>query len=284
MNRYKLDTLHLKYPARLLALEERLSLLREQAVRHAVYACIETLEDLHVFVEHHVFAVWDFMSLLKTLQNALTSVTIPWLPRGNRLSRRLINEIVLVEESDEIVEMGGYSSHFELYLEGMQQCGANTFCMHTFLRELERGTDVGMALKIAAAPAAARAFVQTTWQIMATHQPHMIAAAFTLGREDVIPDMFRSIVNGLEAKFPGQLTLFRTYLERHIDVDEEEHTPMAFQMLEELCGASAERWHQAQEAAQLALQARLALWNGIQNQLGVPVTCCRGDKLPVAQL
>jgi hypothetical protein len=267
MNRYKSDALSLKSPAHLKAIEETLHSLREQIVRHSVYPCIETLEELRVFVEHHVFAVWDFMSLLKALQKALTSVTVPWLPRGDRLSRRLINEIVLIEESDEIAELGGYMSHFELYLEGMQQCGAHTSCVQTFLRALEQGADVCMALETAAVPSAAQAFVKTTWQIIETNQPHMIAAAFTLGREDVIPDMFRSMVNNLEAKFPGQLTLFRNYLERHIAVDEEEHTPMAFRMLEELCGESADRWRQAQEAAQLALQARLALWNGIKKQL-----------------
>ena len=84
---------------------ESLRPLRQQVVEHPVYRHIETLADVRLLMEHHVFAVWDFMSLLKALQRHLTCVTVPWVPQGDRHSRRLINEIVLAEESDE--ECGG---------------------------------------------------------------------------------------------------------------------------------------------------------------------------------
>ena len=101
-------------------LQQSLRPLRDQLFNHEVYRSIKTPDDLRTFMEHHVFAVWDFMSLLKALQRHLTGVTIPWLPQGDRNARRLINEIVLDEESDEDGE-GGYISHFELYRAAMVQ-------------------------------------------------------------------------------------------------------------------------------------------------------------------
>src|SRR4029453_16481194 len=73
---------------------------REAVVKHALYANLDTHDSLVTFMEHHVFAVWDFMSLLKSLQQHLTCVTVPWIPTGPSGSRRLINDIVMVEESD----------------------------------------------------------------------------------------------------------------------------------------------------------------------------------------
>lgn len=242
--------------------------LRAQVVEHGVYHQIETLADVRVFMEHHVLAVWDFMSLLKALQRHLTCVTIPWLPQGDRLSRRLINEIVLAEESDEECG-GGYSSHFELYHAAMSQCGADTSRIEGFLDCIRQGAGVAKALDKAGVPKAAQAFVRTTWRIVESGAPHAIAAAFTLGREDMIPDMFRALVADLQHRLPGQLTLFHAYLERHIHVDEERHTPLALQMLAGLCHADPRKWSEAAEAARVALNARIALWDGVQEQIAI---------------
>ena len=247
-------------------LQQSLGPLRAQLFKHEVYRSIKTQDDLRTFMEHHVFAVWDFMSLLKALQGRLTGVTIPWLPQGDRNARRLINEIVLDEESDEDGE-GGYISHFELYRAAMSQCGANTSRIDAFIGRLEQGQPVLEVLATTGVPKAAQAFVQTTWRIIESGPTHSIAAAFTLGREDLIPNMFRALVVDLDKSFPGEWQRLRYYLERHIQLDEEHHAPMALQMLAGLCGRDEENWREAEKSACVALNARITLWNDVLNEL-----------------
>ena len=250
----------------LVKLQVTLRPLRDRLLNHQVYHQLETLKHVRLFMEHHVFAVWDFMSLLKSLQRHLTGVTLPWLPKENRLSRRLINEIVLEEESDENME-GGYTSHFELYRAAMQQCGADTSEIDQFLSRLRQRQTVPAALETANVPKAARAFVQTTWGIVESGSVHQIAAAFTLGREELIPDMFRSFLVDLHKQVPDRLTLLRYYLARHVQLDEERHTPMALRMLTDLCGDDDGKWQEAEQTVQLTLNARIDLWDAVVNQV-----------------
>jgi hypothetical protein len=236
--------------------------LRDRLLSHPLYARIDSLPALRCFMEHHVFAVWDFMSLLKALQRDLTCVTLPWTPRGEGLGRRLVNEIVLAEESDEGGQ-GGFASHFELYLGAMRQAGANTKPVETFLTELAAGRSVNEALERAGAPLPSRQFVRATWQIIESGSTAAVAAAFALGREEVIPEIFRAIVCRLREEEPGRLDPFHRYLERHIDLDGDEHAPMALRMLTSLCRDDHALWAEAASAASDALRARLTLWDGV---------------------
>jgi hypothetical protein len=245
--------------------------LRERLVSHEVYSSIETLQDVATFMEHHVFAVWDFMCLLKSLQQLLTCVSVPWLPSGDRVSRRLVNELVLGEESDEVAG-STYVSHFELYCEAMVECGANRSPIDDLMVRLKEGESALAALRRCGAPAAAKAFVETTWQVIEDGSPHCLAAAFALGREELIPNMFRGLIAKLQRQFPGRLTTFHMYLDRHVQLDEEHHGPLAMQMLAHLCGEHAERWRQAQMVAITCLEARLRLWDGVVSQ----ITCANG--------
>jgi hypothetical protein len=215
------------------------------------------------FMEHHAFAVWDFMSLLKTLQCSLTCVQVPWVPSGPTASRRLINDIVLVEESDELGS--GFISHFELYLDGMRQAGADTMPVDAFIGLLRAGRPVLPALKEAGVPEHAAEFVTSTWEFSEHGPAHRQAAAFAFGREDLIPDMFDQVA-ALNAEI-GQLSTFVDYLKRHIQVDSEEHTPMAMQMLADLCGENRSKWAECEETITVALAARARLWDGILGRI-----------------
>jgi len=236
---------------------------RQKVINHPVYKQLNTLDAVVTFMEHHSFAVWDFMSLLKTLQRSLTCVEVPWVPSGSTDSRRLINDIVLVEESDELDK--GFISHFELYLNGMRQAGADTTKIDEFITLLRDGQPVVQALKEADAPQPSAEFVTTTWDFIDDAPVHCQAAAFAFGREDLIPDMFDQVA-ALNEEF-GQLSTFVDYLRRHIQVDAEEHTPMAMQMLVNLCGEDSNKWAQCEETINLALNARMKFWDGIAEQI-----------------
>jgi hypothetical protein len=244
------------------ALEGQLGDLRRKLLEHPVYHSLGTRESLRVFMEHHVFAVWDFMSILKTLQRRLTCVELPWVPSGDRDARRLVNEIVLGEESDEDGR-GGYVSHYELYREAMHQCEADTSTIDVFLTRISHGLPVREALVAIGAPQPVRAFVGTTFDIIDSDNTCAIAAAFTFGREELIPDLFQQIVRELNRQSAGQLDRFVYYLERHIELDADQHGPMALKMLASLCGDDDSKWQAATEAALRALGARRAFWDGV---------------------
>ena len=232
---------------------------RSNVTKHEVYRRLQTLADVNAFMEHHVFAVWDFMSLLTSLQRQLTCVTLPWVPTGPTTSRRLINDIVLVEESDALG--GGFISHFELYLRGMLDAGAYTATIDRFVALLRAGVDVPEALRRADAPRPAAEFVAFTWATIANAPVHCQAAAFAFGREDLIPEMFDQVIAIEDGS--GRLGTFRDYLARHIQVDAEEHTPMAMQMIADLCGGDDAKWDECIDTTVNALRARVRLWDGI---------------------
>jgi hypothetical protein len=259
-SRYQWDRTH---PG-LVSLQQSIEPVRREVVTHPIYRELDSLERVRTFLDSHVFAVWDFMSLLKTLQRELTCVEVPWVPSGPTASRRLINEIVLVEESDELGE--GYTSHFELYLGGMAQAGADRGPIDAFVGLLRGGTAVLEAVKLAEVPGAAADFIATTWHIIETAPIHCQAAAFAFGREDLIPEMFEQVIKIDDAG--GTLETFKDYLARHIEVDGEQHTPMAMQMLIDLCGDDRAKWADCAATVRTALEARAALWSSIRTSFG----------------
>ncbi len=224
------------------------------------------MEDLHIFMQHHVFAVWDFMSLLKALQQNLTCTTLPWMPVGNANTRYLINEIVTGEESD-VDETGVRTSHFELYLKAMQQAGCDSSAILSLFAALSRERDIKQALADANIPGAAHKFVQHTFDVIATDKNYIQAAVFTFGREDLIPGMFIEMVRKINEQFPGSVDVFLYYMERHIEVDGDHHSNLAYEMTAELCGGDNTKWAEATEAVKEALTARIALWDGISAQI-----------------
>ncbi len=260
-------------------IEERLDPIRKVLLTHRVYGEMDRLEALRTFMEYHIFAVWDFMSLLKELQQRLCCVDVPWLPPADPQACRFINEIVLAEESDDDGR-SGFASHFELYHRAMKQCGANTMGIDGFLSDLRRGISVRSALASPTVPEAARRFVEQTFEIIETGNLCAIASAFTFGREDLLPDVFQRIVDKLNTEAGGQLSDFRYYLERHIGLDGDEHGPMATRLVQSLCGSGESLWEQAATMALNCLTARLKLWDGIYEAVsGVGVASERIEEL-----
>lgn len=258
--------IHLYMNDSILRLQNNIEPLRQQIIKHPVYNHIKDLEDLKIFMQFHVYAVWDFMSLLKTLQNELTCTQVPWFPVGHADTRFLINEIVVGEEAD--VDMNGVrKSHFELYLSAMEQCGADTTHIQNFIRQLKVSNQFETAYQKSETPEAAQQFVNYTFDIINSKKAYLQSAIFTFGREDLIPGMFLSLVNDMHQNFPNEISIFKYYLERHIEVDGDHHSHLALQMTANLCGDDEKIWQEVEQATIQSLQKRLALWDGVYEVL-----------------
>lgn len=248
-------------------LHNELGSARNLLRNNGVYHRLQTLAEVRSFMEQHVFAVWDFMSLLKALQRELTCVQVPWVPKATPATRRLINQIVLEEESD-LGPDGEPTSHFELYLRAMEECGANTGPIRRLLAAVMAGRAVGQALDAAQVPGSVRQFVSATFDIIRSGQAHVLAGALTFGRKDLIPHSFREVVAGLNQQMTGQLNLFLHYVDRQIRLEESSHMPLAQELVRELCGDDPDRWQDCQQVALRCLEARMALWDGIEPSKG----------------
>lgn len=246
----------------------RYSQLCEQLKCHPLYGEIQTKQKLRIFMQYHVYAVWDFMSLVKALQYHIAPTALPWVPPKNARYANFINQLVLDEESDVAftnTKHSTHASHFEAYCQAMLEIGADVGMISRFI-DAVRNEGLETALKIDEIPSSTRQFMTFTFDIIASNQPHQLAALLAFGRETLVPKLFRSLIDGLKiinSEAPG---LFG-YLERHIQLDEQEHGPLAALMVQELCGGSKDKQAEAIATAEQALKVRLDYWDGIHAAL-----------------
>lgn len=247
-------------------LKIEVSKYRDQLIKHPIYGNIDSINSLKQFMESHVYAVWDFMSLVKKLQMDLTTTTLPWQPPENNAAARLINEIVWGEETD-LDKDGNSVSHFEMYLNAMRQINANTQRIEKLLDRLREGNDIFDTIDGAGLPEYVANFLNFTFRIIEEGKTHKIAAVFTFGREDLIPDMFISMIKRMNIENERKFDQIIYYFERHIEVDGDSHGPMALDMIKNLCGSDPLKWEEAISASKSALQKRISLWDGINLQI-----------------
>ena len=247
-------------------LMDQLAPLKKHLIEHPIYKNIDSVSDLKCFMESHVYAVWDFMSLVKKLQLDLTTTTLPWKPPENITAARLINEIVWGEESD-LDKNGTPYSHFEMYLNAMDQINANSDGIEAMLNRLKVGENIFDIIDQANLPSYISDFLNFTFEMIEEGKTHKIASVFTFGREDLIPDMFISMIKKMNRENDHNIDQIIYYFESHIEVDGDEHGPMALEMIKNLCGTDPIKWDEAITAAQQALQKRIVLWDGINHQI-----------------
>jgi hypothetical protein len=232
---------------------------------HAVFSSIQTHQDLATFMSWHVFAVWDFMSLVKALQRQLTCMSPVWLPPQNPSTTRLINEIVLAEETDELPSEG-HLSHYEMYLEAMREVGCQTHQIEQFIGLLRAGASVDSALSSVSAPDAVRSFVTNTMDLVQHGELVEVLGNFYFGREDVIPQMFTSLLRQWKLD-EDDAPMFVYYLKRHIELDGDSHGPAALAMIEEVTQGDDVKIERLKQAARKAIESRKQLWDALHQHI-----------------
>ena len=248
-------------------IEDKIKSHRDKLLNHRLYSNIESIEDLQIFTENHIYAVWDFMSLLKALQIKLTCTKTPWVPNNNSQTAYLINEIVLAEETD-INQVGERKSHYELYIDAMIDIGAKIEFPTKNINEITSSKNVFESIDNLQLHKNIKKFLQFTFSVIKEGKPHKIAAIFTFGRENLIPNMFNEILREFEKNIKDKdISKLIYYFERHIELDEDEHGPMALEMVSMLAENDQKKWGEIEKISIEALEKRILLWDAINDQL-----------------
>ena len=244
---------------------QELEPLKDRLKNHSLYNNIKDVEDLKIFSNAHVYAVWDFMSLLKFLQIKLTSTSLPWFPSENNTTAKLINEIVAGEETDED-QNANPMSHFEMYINSIQEFGLNTDEILNNINSLNKIESIEEDIDKLNIKEYVKNFLKFTFSVIKRGNVHEVASVFTFGREDLIPDMFIPLIEGINAK-NNDLNKLIYYFKRHIEVDGDMHGPMSMEMLSYLCNDETKKISEASSISKEALLARISLWDGIENEI-----------------
>jgi len=256
----------------ILNIVESLEPYRRQLLDHPLYDKITSKQFVAVFMETHVFCVWDFMCLLKRLQQAFTSTQSLWRPVGSPELRFMINSIVLGEECD-VDEKGELFSHFEMYVSAMKQAGADPSTVLKVIEDIKSLPKTPASLdemqyvaSFNTLPPAVKNFVSTTLKYAFDKDAHKAAAAFTFGREDLICPMFLAIIRNMNVD-KAEISKLIYYLERHVEVDGDDHGPLSLQLVAKVCGNDVDKWEDAKVAANEVLKARLDLFNYLSEKI-----------------
>jgi len=238
--------------------------LKQKLEAHPIFDRINSIEELKIFMEHHVFAVWDFMSLLKKLQLDLVPSGSPWIPNPNGNLVRFINEIVMEEESDQAFGSDDditYTSHYQIYLDAMSEVGASTNAITDFVMEVA-GKGIHTAFESNKLPKPSLEFMKHTFGLIERGKSHEIAASFAIGRESIVPLMFQRILD--QSKLgTDEVPVFRYYLQRHAELDGDHHGPMALKLLKNMSAGSSEKENEIVKQAEKSIEQRISFWDGV---------------------
>ena len=235
---------------------------REKLATHPLYSKLKSPTDIFVFMSLHIYSVWDFMNLLKTLQRHFTCISIPWVPPKNPKLSRLINEIVLEEESDLID--GQHTSHFMYYFKAIQSLNINAPHLNSFYTDLSCNVSYSTLISRPYIPTSAQTFMSSTFRFIET-STLAATSAFTFGRETLVPTLFEPI-KSLHTHSSPELSQFIAYIERHIELDGESHSKLSLELVSELI-QSEQDYQLVLNHAKKALESRIVFWDGIANSI-----------------
>lgn len=230
----------------------------DQLYKHSIYHKLNDQTSIQKFMEIHGIAVWDFMNILSILRRKVVCTSLPWEPPKYPLLARFINQIFVAEETDQVENFQSIS-HFELYLKAMEELGADTKKVKDFIHLMS--SDEGASIEdMQQIPLALIEFIQFGFDLI-DYEIWEVVAAFLYGREKIIPIMFQKFLDTLNQSEKEEYKYFKLYLERHIELDGDEHGPMAEQMLKNVCGNDPQKWFLSAQMAKQAIQMRIKFWD-----------------------
>jgi hypothetical protein len=79
--------------------------------------------------------------------------------------------------------------------------------------------------------------------------------------------MFRAVLSKLRNDPSPRLERFTYYIDRHIEVDGDQHGPLARQMVTQLCQNNRVFHQEAVDTALRSLRSRMVLWDGVLEEI-----------------
>ena len=229
--------------------------------RHRVFDQLITNEDLQLFMSWHVFSVWSHMSIIKRLQLEFTCTCLPWTPYRSAKAAYLINKIVSENESTALTN-NTYLSQFELYLCAMEEIGANTFSIRTFVDLIAANMPLQDALKISNASPAIDEFVLTNTHIAISGSVEEVLGCMIYADEYISPKSFmRSSAGSALSRFDEEK--FSLYLKMCCSTDPHRRHSDITNLLIEQTNGNESRLKTCLDAALGAIKRQANLWDAL---------------------
>lgn len=237
--------------------------LTKDLFNHPLYRNIKNDEDIKIYMKHQIWCVWDFMTLVKSIQLAIIPPSIYWTPPKDASLGAYIYEVLLTEETDITYKAEGRASHFETYLESMKYANVDTNPILNFIKGLQNGLSYEDSISNSGITKPAKNFVDTTIKF-ARSPVHISVSVFCLSREGIIPGMFSRLLKNLSLS--KDLFIFSWYINRHIALDSDSHGPLSIKLFKTVVDTE-EKEKEALSAALEALKARKYFMDEINKEI-----------------
>jgi len=237
----------------------------EDVINHPMFKKLNNIYNIKKYSEFQIWCVWDFMSILKQVQNFIFCNDILWLPPENPNAGAAFYRLIESEETDLGFKGGDLNraSHFQSFRAAMQELNADTKNIDNFLELIKTGKTLPEALNKSGASPQTKSFLLTNNHLI-KQSPYNAIALITLTRENFLPAVFKSLLSYVNEN--EKIELFVWYHKRHIYLDSVLHGPLSIQIFNEYF-TNKLLIKQSIIASIESLKARNELLNEINEQL-----------------
>lgn len=220
--------------------------LRDQLYAHPVYLSVTDKKDFRAFMESHVFAVLDFMFLATRFKEHLLKLN-PEMLQGE-------NEVF-------------FTNRFTEYKRAMADAGARLGGIEHLGKLITSGMPMERAMLECRLPSHITQFLSHTCSVLREDDPVILAATFAFGREDLLPNLLERMAGKILVSGDDSMKSFAQFVGLYGEEGGRPRTTFAKKVLAEWCGSNLHAWSKSLCAADDALRARIALWNGIHESM-----------------